>query len=223
MNRNGKRVSHLRDPDRTRARILKAALVEFAAHGYAGARVDAIARRAKGNKRMLYHYFGNKQALFSAVVRHKMAEHRSWSVTISNDPAERLAFWFRNACEDPAWVRLLEWEALQSPAKVEDEHDRQRVSADWLESVRQRQANGQITAEYEAGYLALAMQALSMFPAAFPQLVRLVTGRSVADAGFQAGYRRFLTAFATAFRPARGGGEDTVIVKNSCPSGRIHG
>jgi AcrR family transcriptional regulator len=207
MNQNGKRVSNLRDPDRTRARILKAALVEFAAHGYAGARVDAIARRAKGNKRMLYHYFGNKQALFIAVVRRKVAEHRSWSVTIANDPAERLVFWFQNACEDPAWVRLLEWEALQSPAKLVDECERQQASADWLDSVRRRQANGQVTAEYEACYLGLAMQALSMFPTAFPQLVRMATGRLVDDAGFQAGYRKFLTAFATAFRPARGRGK----------------
>ena len=51
-------------PERTRERILSAALKEFAAKGFAGARVDAIARRAAINKRMLYHYFGNKEKLF---------------------------------------------------------------------------------------------------------------------------------------------------------------
>jgi AcrR family transcriptional regulator len=60
MRQNGKMPATVsRDPGRTRRRILAAALAEFSAKGFAGARVDAIARRAKGNKRMLYHYFGN--------------------------------------------------------------------------------------------------------------------------------------------------------------------
>ena len=53
-----------RDPDATRARILAAAKAEFARKGLGGARVDDIAARAKANKRMLYHYFGNKEELF---------------------------------------------------------------------------------------------------------------------------------------------------------------
>src|SRR5580693_8564192 len=112
-----------RDPERTRRRILAAALAEFSAKGFAGARVDAIARRARGNKRMLYHYFGNKEALFSAVLRLKMAERRSWGAALPSDPAERLPFWFQSACDDTEWVRLLEWEALQS-GKVIDEQER---------------------------------------------------------------------------------------------------
>ena len=53
-----------RDPDATRKRILAAAKVEFARKGLGGARVDDIATRAKANKRMMYHYFGNKEELF---------------------------------------------------------------------------------------------------------------------------------------------------------------
>jgi len=196
-------VGATRDPDRTRARILAAALVEFAAHGFAGARVDAIARRAKGNKRMLYHYFGNKEALFSAVLRRKMAERRSWAVAISNDPAERLPFWFKNSCEDPDWIRLLEWEALQGPAKLIDGKRRQAVATDWLKRMRQRQREGHMPATVDPRYLALAMQSLTMFPAAFPQLVRLATGRSINDPKFRNGYEKFLTELAVAFRPAR--------------------
>ncbi|HLZ53222.1 MAG TPA: TetR family transcriptional regulator, partial [Verrucomicrobiae bacterium] len=41
----------LRNPERTRERILSAALKEFAMNGFAGARVDAIAQRAAINKR----------------------------------------------------------------------------------------------------------------------------------------------------------------------------
>ncbi len=50
-------------------RILAAAASEFAARGYAGARVDRIARRARVNKAMLYYHFGSKQALYRALLR----------------------------------------------------------------------------------------------------------------------------------------------------------
>ena len=57
-------VTRTRDPDATRARILAAAKSEFAKKGLGGARVDDIAAKARINKRMLYHYFGNKEELF---------------------------------------------------------------------------------------------------------------------------------------------------------------
>ena len=55
-------------PDASRERILRAATDIFAAQGLDGARVDEIATRAGINKRMLYHYFGNKDDLFAAVL-----------------------------------------------------------------------------------------------------------------------------------------------------------
>ena len=57
-----------RDPERTRARILDAARVEFARRGLGGARVDQITARAGSNKRMIYYYFGDKEALFLAAL-----------------------------------------------------------------------------------------------------------------------------------------------------------
>lgn len=57
-----------RDPQASRRRILAAATDEFASKGFGEARVDEIARRAGINKRMLYHYFGNKDDLFQAVL-----------------------------------------------------------------------------------------------------------------------------------------------------------
>jgi TetR/AcrR family transcriptional regulator len=57
-----------RDPDRTRTAILAAAQDEFAAKGLFGGRVNAIARRAGANKRMIYHYFGSKDGLYLAAL-----------------------------------------------------------------------------------------------------------------------------------------------------------
>ncbi len=63
-----RRAARVRDPVATRRRILDAATREFARLGLGGARVDAIAVRAKANKRMIYHYFGSKKGLFLAVL-----------------------------------------------------------------------------------------------------------------------------------------------------------
>src|SRR6185503_6050688 len=50
-------------------RILAAAALEFAARGFAGARVDRIARRARVNKAMIYYHFKSKRALYCALLR----------------------------------------------------------------------------------------------------------------------------------------------------------
>jgi TetR/AcrR family transcriptional regulator len=192
-----------RNPERTRERILSAALKEFAAHGFAGARVDAIARRADINKRMLYHYFGDKEDLFKAVLRRKIAERNAWAEASSGEPTETLPFWFEAACKDTDWVRMLEWEALQgADKKLIDAPQRRAAVARGLERIRQRQARGQVSSEYDPRHVMLAMRSLTMFPAAFPQLTELIMGRPVSDTKFQRERAAFLKKFAAAFQPA---------------------
>jgi AcrR family transcriptional regulator len=72
-----KRRSMPRDADQTRRRILAAATAEFARKGLGGARVDEIALRSKSNKRMIYHYFGSKERLFTAVLEESYLGIRS--------------------------------------------------------------------------------------------------------------------------------------------------
>src|ERR1700757_1024219 len=55
-------------PEESRAAILHAAAKEFAEHGIAGARTDAIAREAGVNKALLYYYFKDKETLYGAVL-----------------------------------------------------------------------------------------------------------------------------------------------------------
>jgi TetR/AcrR family transcriptional regulator len=57
-------------PQESRAAILRAAAQEFAEHGIAGARTDAIARAARVNKALLYYYFKDKETLYGAVLDH---------------------------------------------------------------------------------------------------------------------------------------------------------
>lgn len=56
-----------RDAVRTREKILNAGLREFAANGYSGASVEAIARRSGVAKGLVFHHFGTKEGLYLAV------------------------------------------------------------------------------------------------------------------------------------------------------------
>jgi len=200
-----KKSSLSRNPERSRERILGAALKEFAAKGFAGARVDAIARQARINKRMLYHYFGDKEELFKAVLRRKISQRQAWSETLSGHPEETLPFWFEAACKDADWVRLFQWEALEGNwRKVIDENQRLENVAHGLGRIRQRQERGQIAPDLDPRHVMLTMRSLTMFPVAFPQLTRLITGKSVFDPRFQKERSEFLKKFAAAFHPQNG-------------------
>lgn len=52
----------------SRARILAAAAAEFAACGFAGAKIDRIARKARFNKAMIYYHFDSKAALYREIL-----------------------------------------------------------------------------------------------------------------------------------------------------------
>jgi AcrR family transcriptional regulator len=110
-----------RNPARTKAEILKAARDEFCENGLNGARVDAIAERAKANKRLLYHYFGNKEALYTAVLVDAYQEIRGGERELKlslYDPVEAMErlvrFTFRHFLANPWFPRLLAVENLQN-------------------------------------------------------------------------------------------------------------
>jgi TetR/AcrR family transcriptional regulator len=73
---NGRKPQR-RNPEATRQKLLGAARREFAGSGLAGARVDEIAARAGVNKQLVYHYFGDKDALYLAVLEWVYEEIRT--------------------------------------------------------------------------------------------------------------------------------------------------
>jgi AcrR family transcriptional regulator len=79
-----------RNADRTREKILRAAIGEFATHGYSGARVERIRQRARANTRMIYHYFGDKSRLYVAVLERVIGELRLEELRLEVDQADQL-------------------------------------------------------------------------------------------------------------------------------------
>jgi AcrR family transcriptional regulator len=197
--------------------IQKSSLPESAAEsgtdsrgGTEGIRGERFCRRARGrdcaariNKRMLYHYFRDKEGLFREVLRRKLAERAAWLASAPDDPVEDLSYWFQLACRDHDWVRLLEWEALQwGGRKVIDENHRQAAFVRAVERIRRQQADGQISAALDPAQLLLSMMALTAYPLAFPQLARLASGLSVSGAKFKKQRLQFLRQFAAALKVA---------------------
>ena len=79
-----------RNADRTREKILRAAISEFATHGYSGARVERIRQRARANTRMIYHYFGDKSRLYVAVLEHVIGELRLEELRLEIDQVDQV-------------------------------------------------------------------------------------------------------------------------------------
>jgi AcrR family transcriptional regulator len=114
-----RRAAATRDPERTRAAILEAATQEFTANGLNGARVDAIAQRARVNKRMIYHYFGGKDGLYLAVLEAAYEAIRVAELELhltDRDPAdgmrELVLFTWRYFLAHPEFLSLLSTENL---------------------------------------------------------------------------------------------------------------
>ncbi|WP_171016092.1 TetR family transcriptional regulator [Ramlibacter sp. 2FC] len=108
-----------RSPEEVQARILAAAVAEFAEHSFSGARIDRISKRAKTVDRMLYYYFGSKERLYQAVLEHVYAEliaaQRSFDMD-ERDPVQGMRQLIRHSWEHylhhPELVRLVVTENL---------------------------------------------------------------------------------------------------------------
>ena len=119
--RRGRRAANAarRDPDATKSKILGAAWHEFAQKGFAGARVDAIAARSGANKRMIYHYYGDKERLFVAVLEAAYDRARSAEQGLDLEHMEPVAamrrmieFTFDSFIKDRSFIQLLNNENL---------------------------------------------------------------------------------------------------------------
>jgi AcrR family transcriptional regulator len=108
-----------RDPEAMRRRILEAATGEFADHGYGGARIERISRRARTVDRSLYYYFGSKEGLFRAVLEDAYeklgaAEQQLDLTGLGPEAGMRrlIAFTWDYYLAHPEFIRLLNTENL---------------------------------------------------------------------------------------------------------------
>jgi AcrR family transcriptional regulator len=109
-----RRKAALRDAQRSREDILDAATEEFAEKGLSGGRIDAIALRTSTSKRMIYYYFGSKQALYRSVLEREYTRIRDAEAAIALERLspkkalqELVRQSFNSHIERPTFVRLV--------------------------------------------------------------------------------------------------------------------
>jgi AcrR family transcriptional regulator len=187
----------------SRRAILEAAIEEFAAKGFNGARMEAVARRAGYNKALVYRYFEDKRRLFHEAFRFKHQLRVQLARKLPADMAERFHTWFRETLRDPQILRLLMHEALESDGgEPIDAEFRRKIYGEQVDFVRLNQAQGRIDKRYDPAYTLLAFAAMAYFPAALPQVTQMITGSAVDSKKFKREWKKFLTQFVDSFQPA---------------------
>ena len=180
-------MARQRDLNRTRERIMAAAQKEFAASGFAGARTDAIACRARVNERMIFYCFGSKEGLYRAVLEQKLSEKAALIESAPDeDYASNLVKGFATSCEEVDALRMWQWEALdRSSRKLVAEEMRRAHFQSEVARWRRAKANGTLPADADEEMLLVVSCALRSFPLAMPQVTSLATGMDPLDYEFR--------------------------------------
>ena len=187
---NTKTASSPRDPEQSRARILQAARTEFAQHGLGGARVDRIAQLAGINKRMLYHYFGNKDDLFCAVLEanytHKRDSERALALE-SEEPREAIrklvTLTWNYYLEHPEFLRLLNSANLYQAHHVQASTQVRKMRTPFVNMIGAILEKGVAQAVFRAGVdpaqLYISIAGLSYFYLSNQHTLSAIFGRSL--------------------------------------------
>jgi len=177
-----------RDPERTRARILDAAKVEFGAKGFAGARVSDIAERAGVNKQLISYYFDGKGGLYAELA----SQWQQTSNELAGDDRsldEVVAGFALSSLHDPDWARLMVWSNLSTAqdgpeaALQEDEFLREQVAG-----LRRRQEAGELPADLDPACVLLALFSAASATITLPKVTAAVRDNDTSDEDFTRHY-----------------------------------
>jgi AcrR family transcriptional regulator len=166
-----------RDAERSRKALLDAALTEFAAHGYAGARTTDIATRAGVNKQLISYYFGGKEGLYQALVARWLRVEAE--MTRPDMPIDDLVVAYVDVLlRQPELARLFVWEALAykpdgppaEPTGVDP------AQAPDVVGLAERQQAGELSADFDPAYLLLLLMAVTLAPLTLSHQVKQFTG-----------------------------------------------
>lgn len=160
------RTNKRRDPEATRAAILKAAETLFVDRGFAATSMNDIARKARVTKSLIHHHFGSKQELWVQLKRHLLAHYAEVQMELmagsddNHDLLQRsLETLFQFLRDNPDFVRLSSWMDLDRDRRLADIAYPDLLSSG-IERVRQEQAAGRLRSDIEPAHLISAMVSL---------------------------------------------------------------
>jgi len=151
-----------RDAAASKQRLLAAAAAEFVAHGVAGARVDRIAAAAGANKRLIYDYFGDKDALFDAVLE-QFTENAVGAVPINaSDLPAYAARLFDYHCDHPDLLRLVTWARLEGRTTASAQEQRRASYRRRAAAIEDAQRAGIVTSTLTGSQLLDVIESLAV-------------------------------------------------------------
>lgn len=166
--------ARMRDAERSRERLLAAALEEFAARGFAGARVQDIATRAGVNKQLITYYFGGKEGLIHALRRRWLEMEEGFARP--ELPLDTLiAEYLRATLAEPQLARLLVWTGLESAANPELATG-SGLGANDIAELQRRQSTGELASDLDPLLVGVAFMGAVLAPIMVPHVVRGTTG-----------------------------------------------
>jgi AcrR family transcriptional regulator len=166
-----------RDPERTKKLILDAATAEFAAHGYAGARIGAISARAGVNQQLISYYFGGKEGLYQAISEGWRERERDL-VTPDMPMSEQVRQYALEVLRHPDGVRLLAWNGLEydGPESDPDHKPRAQQLESGVQGLRDLQKAGKLPEEIDPACLTVMLMAAAMATTTLPHVIEGVCG-----------------------------------------------
>lgn len=138
---SGSKAPRPRNAVATKELLLAAATTEFAQYGLAGARIDRIAERAGANKRLLYVYFGDKDELFTAVLKHQVGKLAEETPLVDGDLVTYAGTRFDYLLAHPETARLAAWRRFEADHHTASEVEGYRAK---VEVVAAAQRDGRL-------------------------------------------------------------------------------
>jgi AcrR family transcriptional regulator len=143
----------MKKSDRTKQRLLEAATTEFAAYGFAGARVDRIARAADANKQAIYAYFESKERLFGAVYDEMVARLIAAVQMDAGDLPGYAASLVDYYAEHPEVLRIASWYELEKAGQAPKPAASGSAAQNKIARIAAAQKAGAITARFRPEHL----------------------------------------------------------------------
>lgn len=169
-----KKAPKKRDAQATQKRILAAAKREFARNGLGGARVDVITQKANVNKRMIYHYFGNKEQLFQRILEDAWTDIRTAEQKLELDhlpPKEALEklvrFTWQYYLKNPEFLNLVNSENLHRGVHIKKSETIDALSTRFMAMVsdilKRGEADGSFRANIDPVQLNITIAAIGYY------------------------------------------------------------
>jgi TetR/AcrR family transcriptional regulator len=202
-----------RDAAATQEALIAAAVNEFSRNGFAGARVDEIARVAGVNKQLVYHYFDSKQGLYLVALESVYAEIREKEKSLSlgalaplEAMTQLIAFSFDYLAEHPEFLALLTDENRNQGAHILESERLQKMHSPFIEmleaTLERGVAQGVFRSDYDAINLYISIAGISYFFFSNNHTLSAIFGKPLGSRGALVQRRRHVIEFAlNALRP----------------------